>query len=537
MQHRTTGALAIAIVALFITSCSSAPPATSDTTATSDKPYGSLTIVQSVYRDDEAFDPSRRSCPTPHYALGAAIFDSLIELTPNADPSKPGLAERWEIAADGLSHTFFIRKGVKFHNGDDLTAADVKFSFDTVMAPTSSGCDAGPWRAAISSVEIKDPYTVVLRLKSPQFELLKGFNDFGASQAVIPKKYIEEKGWDNFVRNPIGSGIWKLAEYKPGVKVVLEAVEDHWRATPKFKTITVLPVSEEASRVAMLKTGELDIAMVSPDSVPGLKAAGLKVFPFDGGAENYIRLHWDLDHPELYPIGDVRVRKGLSLAMDRPELAKSLFGGYGRPSGMYYVRPSATFFDANLLKPDPFDPEGAKKLFAQGGYPTGFTMKLWVGTERPTLEGTFVQAVAGYWRKVGVNAETVPIDTAAVLGPWYRARPVNPQIYNTGWSRTASGALQFEKVVTVYSFSKGSVGNCKDPKLDELIDKVPLTRDPVEKNKIALEASIRARDLYCMIPGLNMDTILVTGPKVGEVVPIKAIEGLAPILENITHAK
>ncbi|MDO8670844.1 MAG: ABC transporter substrate-binding protein, partial [Dehalococcoidia bacterium] len=221
------------------------------------------------------------------------------------------------MATDGLSHTFYIRKGVKFHNGDDLAGADVKFSLERIMAPESTSIFASQWRAIIAGVDLKDDFTVVVRLKSPRFELLEGISEMGGGAAIVPKKYIQEKGVDYFRKNPIGSGPWRFVSYIPGDRLELEAVESHWRQVPQFKNITHLIVSDEATKVAMLKTGELDLAEVTADSAPTIKAAGLRLYVHDGGGRAMAYLFWDLDHPEKYPLGDVRVRKALSLAIGR----------------------------------------------------------------------------------------------------------------------------------------------------------------------------------------------------------------------------
>ncbi|MDO8672097.1 MAG: ABC transporter substrate-binding protein, partial [Dehalococcoidia bacterium] len=267
--------IALMIGAVFlvplIEGCSTTQPSsgdTSGTTTTATKPYGSLTIQTEFVSGN--IDPHQISMAT-FWPLGAAIFDSLIELTPEGQ-LRPGIAERWEIAPDGKTHTFYIRKGVKFHDGSDLTGADVKYSLERVLTPTGTHSDGIIWRAAVASVELKDDYTVVMNMKVPQFELLAGFTSLGGSPAVAPKKYIEEKGVDYFGKQPVGSGPWKVLSYQHGTRMELEAVESHWRAVPKFKNITLLNVPEESTRVAMLKTGELDMAAVSPDSVPGLKA-------------------------------------------------------------------------------------------------------------------------------------------------------------------------------------------------------------------------------------------------------------------------
>ncbi|MBI2863475.1 MAG: ABC transporter substrate-binding protein [Chloroflexi bacterium] len=523
--------VAAVIIVLLLASCSSAPSSTS-TPAAASKPYGSL--VAAVSFGNVGLDPmmmSRNTLQTA--ALG--ILDSLVELTPGAQ-MRPGIAEKWDISTDGKSHTFYIRKGVKFQDGSDLTGADVKFSLERILDPKATNLDSPTWRAAIAGVDLKDDYTVVIRLKDPLFELLTGFADFGGSPAVVPKKYVEAVGNDGFAARPVGSGPWKVVKWEPGSRLELEAMESHWRAVPKFENLTLLNVPEEGTKVAMLKTGELDIANVAPDSAPSLKSAGVRIIGFEGGAQYYAGPYYDLDQPDKYALGSVDVRKAMSLAVDRKEMGDKLYGGYAEPSGIFYARPTAYFWDANALKPDAYDPDGAKKLLAKAGYPNGFPAKIWDMGGGGMLS-ILNQALAGYWRKVGVNATIETIDQAAVTKLMTRPR-VQPQLFETVRpSLSGGGVFQFEKMATVYHSKKGSVLNINNPKLDELIDKVPLTANPAEKKKLALEAAVMAKNEYNAIPVLEMKTLLALGSKVGEITPIKGMTGLGAAYDSVTHAK
>ncbi|MDO8672651.1 MAG: ABC transporter substrate-binding protein [Dehalococcoidia bacterium] len=524
---------AIMIGSLLAASCSSTPssPTALETSAESTKPYGSLVISANFLAS--VIDP-KLSSPNTFQVLGVPIFDSLVELTPEGQ-YRPGIAEKWEISADGKTHTFYIRKGVKFHDGSDLTAADVKFSMERIMAPDSLHTDGVVWKAVIDRIDLKDDFTVALILKQPQFLLLKGFSDFGGSQAVLPKKYIEEKGDDYFRSHPVGSGPWKFVKWEAGIRLELEAVESHWRAVPKFKNITLLNAPQEAPKVAMLKTGELDLAEVAPDSIAQLKAAGLRTITHDGAAQYYMWPFWDLNNPEKYAFNDVRVRKAMSLSINRKELADKVFSGYGEPSVLFDVRPTAFFWDSNVMKPDPFDPEGAKKLLAEAGYPGGFDTAAWDTGAGGTTVSTLVTAITGYWRKVGINASVAAIEYNAALAA-FRAR--GPESWNRVWSNLAAGGIfQFEKMTHGYHSTQGTPKNFKNPKLDELIEKVPVTADLSERKRLATEAAVMAINQYSAISVLDLNTLYAFGPKIGQVIPIKGMTALGASLETLTHAK
>ncbi|MBI2864280.1 MAG: ABC transporter substrate-binding protein [Chloroflexi bacterium] len=522
------------LLALLAEGCSTAPaPSTSSQAgADSSKPYGSLTVAG--YFGPGMPDP-QLGADAGHYGINATLYDSLVELSLEGQP-RPGIAERWEIAPDGMTHTFYLRKGVKFHNGDELTAADSKFSLERMLAPEDTYFGAG-LRGWIASVEAKDDYTVVLRLKKPSFDLLDTFANMGGVAAVLPKKYIEEKGIDYFRKNPVGSGPWKFVSFEPGNKLVLEANEEHWRAVPKFKTLTSLNVPDEATRSAMLKTGELDMAEVAGDSAPGLKSAGIRLVNHQGGGRAMAYLFWDLDNPGKWALGDVKVRKALSLGIDRKELADKLYGGYATPRIMEAVSPGAFFFDANVLKPDPYDPEGAKKLIAEAGYSGGFDLKIW---DRTDLDwSNYNQALAGYWRKVGVKVNLERIDFTSRLRPMLMAKPKAEEVYNSVFGVGSGGlsAMQFERMAITYHSKQAVFSNIRNPQLDELLDKVPTVRDPAEKKRLALEAAVLAKNEYAHLGVLNVASIVALGSKIGDFTPIAQIPYFGVSYATLTHPK
>ncbi|MDO8472741.1 MAG: ABC transporter substrate-binding protein [Dehalococcoidia bacterium] len=521
---------------LLLASCSSTqstPTSTSEKSAASAKPYGSL-VIQGRPSGMDTMDPTVQGSPNNYEALSAAVFDPLVDISLEGQ-LRPAIAERYEISADGMTHTFYIRKGVKFHDGSDLTGADVKFSIERILSPNSTNIDSAIWRKEMASVELKDDYSVVLHLTGPRFELLQGFNYFGNSQVVVPKKYIEEKGDDYFRKNPVGSGPFKVVSFVPSVRTELEAVENHWREVPKFRAITVMLIPDDSTKAAMLKTGELDIAEVSPDQVASLKSAGLRIISHDGAAQYFHALYYDLKNPDKYAFGNIKVRKALSLATNRQEMADKILGGYAEPSVLFYVLPTAYFWDPNQLKADPYDPEGAKRLLAEAGYPNGFSTKIW-NTEGAELGNTLNTALAGYWQKVGVNAELVQTTSAALRS--MRVPVTKAEMYNTTFNTINGGSVfQFERMVTAYHTTKGTLLTHNNTAIDEIIDKVAATKDPAEKKKLALQAAVMARNEYSILAILDVRTVYALSSKVGEMPLTKGIVNGAYNFSSITHTK
>ena len=243
-------------------------------------PTDTLTVALSTLAE-ETFLPWNGG--TARHSYLSMIYESLTYIDPKTEQMMPGLATKWEMSPDGKTWTFWIRKGVQFHEGwGELTAEDVKYSIERIMDPKSIASAAGSLRALIEKVEAPEPYKVVIYLKSPYVGLVDSYMyDGNPSGIVVCKKYVETVGDEKANAHPIGTGPYTLAEeHKKGgpIKLVtIPGVEKHWRVTPEFKTVTFLCIPEEATRVAMLKTGEVDLAPISYDSIDTIKASGLHI--------------------------------------------------------------------------------------------------------------------------------------------------------------------------------------------------------------------------------------------------------------------
>ncbi|MBI2863943.1 MAG: ABC transporter substrate-binding protein [Chloroflexi bacterium] len=520
--------VAMVVGSIVLASCAGgAPSPATSATPEAKKSYGSIKI-DFDFRGG-GLDPTVGAA-SDATQLGSSVFDQLI----GADEKGglvPGIAERWEISPDGKTHTFYVRKGVKFHNGDDLTGADVKFTFDKYMKPESATVQGASWRNAVASVDLKDPYTVVMQMKVPQFELLPALERWGA---IVPKKYMEEKGADYFAKNPIGSGPFKLVRYEQGIRIELEAVEGHWRVMPPFKNITLLSVPSEATKIAMLKTGELDIASITFDSIDGVKSAGLHTKSWDGGQRTFMLLFYDLDNPQKYAFGDVRNRKALMLGLNRKEIVDQLFKGQGYPVVAHAVDPNGPYFDSSVLKVDPYDPDQAKRLMAEAGYPNGFEVRIFDLLNRPAVLHQINEAMAGYWRKIGVKAEVAPIESSAALAmisPKHK-----PEVWQSIYSTLVGTERGFQAMPRTYHSTQSFAKNLRNPTLDGLIEKVPTTADPAERKKLAVEAARLGQQEYNASGVVNLYTVLALGSQVGDLKPYWDIL-MDKSFETITHAK
>ncbi|MBI3329532.1 MAG: ABC transporter substrate-binding protein, partial [Nitrospinae bacterium] len=400
--------------------------------------------------------------------------------------AEAGIAHKWEQAPDKLSWTFWLRKGVKFHDGTELTAEDVKFSVDSLFDPKAVTPLLGPTRRAFKEIEIKDPYTVVIHLKQPAIFLPWNFAcATGSEGMVLPKKYFEQVGAEAFTKNPIGSGPYKVAKNAMGSLVQFEAVDNHWReGVPKYKTITCMLVPEESTRLAQLRTGEADVIAVSRERVPEVKAAGFNVFSKlnDQVVVVYMMQQWD-----PVPVGDTRVRQALNYAIDKEALMKFVFAGQGVPVPMYPIGSYGVAGGADAeLKPYPYDPERAKQLLAEAGYPNGFETKIYsyVTADLPELN-RLAEAVADYLGKVGVKAKITSIDRAA-LTTKRQARSLPGDL--VPWSTpNRAVAIHIATIIHALHHSKATFSSTADPELDPLIERALAATDEAEVKKLVGE--------------------------------------------------
>ncbi len=411
------------------------------------------------------------------------IYDFLVGCTDDGQlTAANGIAQSWEEAPDKLSWTFSIRQGVKFHDGTELTADDVKFSIDSVLDPKAIGI-LQQGRTVFKDIEVKNPTTVVMHLKQPLVFLPWNFScATGSEGMILPKKYFEHMGADGFAKAPIGSGPYKVVKNAVGSSIQLEAVARHWReGVPKFKTVTFLLVPEESTRMAQLRTGETDIAAVSREKVAEVKAAGYNVFSRlnDQVIVIYMQQQW-----EQVPVADTRVRQALNLALDKEAILKFVFAGQGVPVAMYPIGSYGTAGGADAtLQPYPYDPQKAKQLLAEAGYPNGFETKIYsyVTGDLPEIP-RLAEAVADYLGKVGVKAKITPIDRAA-LSTKRLAKTLSGELLP--WSTpNRSVAIQIVSIINALHHSKAQFTSTAVPELDQMVEQALAATDVKEVEQL-----------------------------------------------------
>jgi peptide/nickel transport system substrate-binding protein len=293
------------------------------------------------------------------------MFDSLIHRNVKLE-YEPSLATWWKPLSDTVWE-FKLRTGVKFHNGDTMTAEDVKYSFDRVLDPAKKSPQYGNIRA-IKEVRIIDRNTVHIITDKPFPLLLERLVFF----PIVPKRHIEKVGDQAFGSTaPVGTGPWKFVEWKRDQYIKLEAFDQYWRGKPAFKSLVFRAIPEIATQVAELKTGGVDVIR----NVPADLIADLRANPQTYVSSTPIlRVHYvelDMRHA---PLDKKLVRQAANYAIDKQAIIGKMLAGLGREVATV-VQPAAFGYDPEA-KPYPYDPKKARALLAQAGYPNGVDITL-----------------------------------------------------------------------------------------------------------------------------------------------------------------
>jgi peptide/nickel transport system substrate-binding protein len=445
-------------------------------------------------------DPAETEAFSTPFMVMYAVHDAMLKPMP-AGLITPSLAESWTEAKDHLSYIFVLRKGVRFHNGDPVTAEDVKFSWDRYK-----GASAKLLKDKVKEVQILDPSQVrfVLREPWPDFITFYGTTASGAGW-IVPKKYVEKVGEDGFKAAPVGAGPYKVVSFKPGVELVLEAFEGYWRKTPSVKHLLMRSMPEEATRAAALKAGEVDIAylLTGPTADAVRKTPGFRLAaPLVSGA------FW-LELPDQWdpksPWADQRVRLAASHAIDRASLNQAEMLGFGRLTGNYVPR---IFQFAVPMEPHAYDPARAKKLLAEAGYPNGFD----AGDFNPFPPyDSMGEAVIGYLQAVGIKSRMRTMERAAYFTAW-REKKLHGiiKVISAAFGNAATRLEPYAIRNGVYAY--GSL-----PEVDDLYTRQAREIDVKKREAMVHDIQrIVMRDRVIAIPLFEQAFIWGVGPRVVE---------------------
>jgi len=364
-------------------------------------PEGQITWAVHISLAPTWFDPAETSGIITPFMVLYALHDALVKPMPG-NPMAPSLAESWTVSPDGLVYEFVLRRGVKFHNGDTVSAEDVKFSFERYR-----GTAYRPLKESVAAVEIPDPGRVRIRLKRPWPDFTTFYLSATGAAWIVPKKYLEKVGDEGFKKAPVGAGPYKFVSFTPGVELVLEAFDQYWRKAPSVKRLVLKAIPDEATRLVALKRGEVDIAYAIRGALAEelRRTPGLTLKPNVGQATFWVYFadQWD---PKS-PWHDRRVRLAASYAINRPAINQAETLGYSRIT--WSIIPST--FEFYWQPPgSPYDPARAKQLLAEAGYPNGFDAGDYFCDAAISNIG---EPVVNYLNAGGIRVKLRPIERAA----------------------------------------------------------------------------------------------------------------------------
>jgi len=415
----------------------------------------------------------------------ATIFNRLVEYAPGSVEIVPGLAESWDISDDGLAYTFHVRHDVTFHDGSVFDANALKLIFDRLLDPSfpnyyanRKGIDSyvpGTLEANVASYSVVDDYTFKLALSHPYAPLLQDLAMvwFG----IVSPESVDKYGAEVY-KHPVGTGPFEFVEWVPNDHVTVKANPNYWQGEPKLDEIIFKQIPEGSVRTMMLQAGQIDVMMnVPPESITVLDSdPSVQIYRMTALLVNYVQI------PRMVaPFNDIRVRQALNYAINKQELSQYLYQGLAEPMespmppGMPGYKP---------LTPDfSYNPDKAKQLLADAGFPNGFDCNIYTyGNPRSynAAGGKIATALQGYWKKIGVNVHITQLEWGSYLRT-VRDPNFSDGMAMSGWTADCGDPdnflfyLYYGKATNI---PKAMTGR---PDVDSLIDQERVNADPTER--------------------------------------------------------
>jgi peptide/nickel transport system substrate-binding protein len=444
------------------------------------------------------FDPAETAGIITPFLVMYALHDAMLKPLPGQNPG-PSLAESYTASQDGLAYDFALRPGITFHNGDRVTAEDVKFSFERYR-----GSEHATMKERVAAVDIVDPRHVRFTLKAPWPDFLTFYANTTGAGWIVPKAYLEKVGDDGFKRAPIGAGPYKFVSFTPGVELVLDAHEQYWRKTPAVKRIVMRVIPDESTRLAALKRGEVDIALSiraelaeEVQRTPGLT---LKAPVGSAPYWMYFPEQWD----SKSPWHDVRVRQAARLAIDGKSINQALTLGFSHLTNSAFPENFEFFWQP---PPPVYDQEQARRLLADAGFPNGFDAGFYTCDSAYANLG---EAVLNNLTAVGIRARLRPLERASFFAGYGDKKFKNI-------IQGASGAFgNLATRLEAFVIKGGTYAYGNYPELDELFARQAGELDHAKREELLFKIQQIAHEKAIYAPIWQLAFISGVGPRVAQ---------------------
>ncbi len=440
-------------------------------------PEGKVVIAQGV--DPTTLDTMNQQ-ETPASVVATHLFDTLVERDQNLK-IVPALAAELPKLVAPTTWEVKLRKGVKFHNGEEFNAESVKFSLERVKTGMRSSSNFRP----IDRVDIVDPYTVRVQTSKPwpTFATIMTFRQ----ASMYPPKAYAGKDTAFISKNPLGTGPYRLVKWDKDEQIVLEANDGYWRGAPKIKTVVFRPIPDDAVRVAALQNGEVDVAVNIPPHLANIIGNHPKLFLSTAPSIRTLQLmivthEYDKDHKLVgvakTPVADKKVRQALLYAVDADDIIKNVLDGKAFRTATL-LTPLHFGYDP-ALKPVKQDLAKVKTLLTEAGFPNGLELTLNSPQGRYVRDKEVAEAVAGQLTKAGIKTQLRTFEFVNYLNNMVYVHKPGP-VWLIGWGTPTVDAE------TIYGplFRTGSnLGNYHNPDFDGMVDQAQSQMD--EKQRLAI---------------------------------------------------
>ena len=398
----------------------------------------------------------------------------------------PGLADSWEVAEDGMSITFHLHEGVKFQDGSALTAEDVAFSLNRAIDKPQSEL----YTSFMESAEVIDESTVKVNLKYKELAALQYLTQ--TNSAIVSKAYVESVGDENYAAQPCGTGPYKLVDWQKGAKITLEANEDYYKGAPAIKTIELRILKEATTAMVALESGDVDVVY----NIGGLDKMTVESNENLTYQETSGTSIWNLAfNVNVEPFNNPDVRRALAMAINREDIINGAMDGAGSPAEIILTDQTLPNPGADAVDTPEYDPEGAKALLAEAGYPDGFSTTIYVREDYTKKIGSIIQS---QWKEIGVDAKVQVMERAALMSD---IKAGNLTCYTVGNVSMTLDSTFLLGTLTTSNIPDSNMTFYSNPEYDAIVEQQANTDDEAERLELVTQAlNIEARD----VPRINL---------------------------------